>query len=110
MPIILFLFLWIFIASASSTEYLYPDANSAVSACLVDFKGRANVASTKNCQFIESSPQDSSESSTEEYEKDFLFQMGKITEDCFNVDIKYPMSLLQAFSVCVSRFDAKLNW
>jgi len=28
-----------------------------LSSCLVDFKGRANVASIKNCQFVESDPQ-----------------------------------------------------
>ena len=28
-----------------------------LSSCLVDFKGRANVASIKNCQFVESGPQ-----------------------------------------------------
>eukprot|EP00605_Chrysophyceae_sp_TOSAG23-4_P002171 GSChrysophyteH1.ASY1.ANO1.2401.1 assembled CDS len=81
-----------------------------ISSCLVDFKARANVASTKNCQFIESSPQESADSMAEEYEKPFLMQMGKTTDDCFNIDVKYPFSLLQAFAVCISRFDASLKW
>jgi hypothetical protein len=82
-----------------------------ISACLVDFKGRANVASTKNCQFIESSPQqDNTDSTIVEHDKNFILQMGKTTDDCFNIDVKYPLSLLQAFGMCISRFDSKLGW
>ncbi len=83
-----------------------------LSSCLVDFKSRANIASTKNAQFIESSPLDgpTAMSTDKEYESNFILQIGKTTEDCFNVDVRYPMTLLQAFAVCVSRFDAKLSW
>ena len=81
-----------------------------LSACLVEYKARANVASTKNCQLIESSPMENSENQAAEYEKPFLLQMGKTTDDCFNIDVKYPLSLLQAFAICITRFETKLNW
>jgi len=81
-----------------------------LSSCLVDFKSRANIASTKNAQYIESSPQDAAASTDKEYEQSYILQIGKTTEDCFNVDVRYPLTLLQAFAICVSRFDAKITW
>jgi hypothetical protein len=92
-----------------------------LSSCLVDFKSRANIASIKNFQLVESNPQDKAQSSTPsapsapqlarpDNEKDFVLQMGKTTQDCFNMDFKSPISLLQAFAICVARFDAKLSW
>jgi len=81
-----------------------------LSSCLVDFKSRANIASTKNAQYIESSPQDAAASTEKEYEQNYILQIGKTTEDCFNVDVRYPLTLLQAFAICVSRFDAKMTW
>ena len=80
-----------------------------LSACLVDFKGRANVPSVKNCQFVESGPQDA-EAKDADQNKPVLIQMGKTTEDCFNVDVRYPVSLLQAFAVCVTRLDSSMSW
>ena len=37
-----------------------------------------------------------------------LLQMGKVGKDCFNMDYQYPLSMLQAFAICLSRFDAKI--
>lgn len=62
-------------------------------------------------------------------EKDFVLQLGKVstvdhlssvcfhddnlfilhlcvqtTEDCFNMDYRYPLSLLQAFAICIARY------
>ncbi|CAN0477084.1 unnamed protein product, partial [Scytosiphon promiscuus] len=34
-------------------------------------------------------------------------QVGK---DCFNVDVEWPMSLLQAFAICLSRFDTNAHF
>lgn len=86
-----------------------------LSSCLVDFKGRANMASVKNCQFVVSDPAETITSAAEaqmraDAEKDFVLQLGKTTEDCFNMDYRYPMSLLQAFAICIARFDAKITW
>jgi len=31
--------------------------------------------------------------------------MGKIGRDRFNCDFQYPLSMFQAFAICLSRFD-----
>ena len=83
----------------------------ALSSCLVDFKGRANIPSVKNFQLVESSPQDGAKDEViDDHDKDFLLQMGKTTEDCFNMDTRYPLCLLQAFATCIARFDSGLTW
>lgn len=82
-----------------------------LSSCLVDFKSRATIPSVKNCQFVESNPQDGDKAEhMDDHEKDFLMQMGKTTEDCFNMDTQYPLCLLQAFAICISRFDSGFSW
>lgn len=83
-----------------------------LSSCLVDFKGRANVASVKNFQLVESTPADAvtTDMLQTDADKEYILQMGKTTEDCFNMDYKHPLSLLQAFAICIARFDAKLSW
>ena len=83
-----------------------------LSSCLVDFKGRANVASVKNFQLVESTPAQfvTTDMLQTDADKEYILQMGKTTEDCFNMDYKHPLSLLQAFAICIARFDAKLSW
>lgn len=39
-----------------------------------------------------------------------LLQMGKVGRDCFNMDVQHPLSILQAFAICLSRFDTKSKW
>jgi len=34
-----------------------------------------------------------------------VLQMGKVGKDCFNMDYTFPFSMLQAFAVCLARFD-----
>merc|ERR1711871_423373 len=88
-----------------------------LSSCLVDFKGRANLASVKNFQIVESvalgPPEREAKASgpppQTQQDSEYILQMGKTTEDCFNMDVKYPMSILQAFAVCIARFDAKVK-
>ena len=55
-----------------------------LSSCLVDFKGRANVASVKNCQLIESSPALSTGGAIPkpDQEKEFKLQLGKVANNC----------------------------
>ena len=160
-----------------------------LSSCLVDFKGRANMASIKNVQFVVSEPlsEVTSQSSQDaqlkmDGDKDFVLQLGKVrtistarqlTCPCHHNSfalclchhysmppslyvfialflvmsrplrtaltwtsgerkddpssltltahsmscpilslspLRYPLSLLQAFAICVARFDAKLTW
>lgn len=87
----------------------------ALSACLVDFKGRASIASVKNFQIIKSDPASSpvKEVLTASGAVDpstVILQMGKITKEAFNMDYKGPLSMLQAFAICIARFDANLSW
>mmetsp|Transcript_15091 Transcript_15091/g.15213 ORF Transcript_15091/g.15213 Transcript_15091/m.15213 type:complete len:744 (+) Transcript_15091:226-2457(+) len=91
-----------------------------LSSCLVDFKGRANIASVKNFQLIESPPETGFGSDisarvrgTAREDRDrseILLQMGKATDQCFNLDFRAPLTMLQAFAIAVARFDAKLSW
>ena len=85
-----------------------------LSSCLVDFKGRANMASVKNFQLVHSAPQelqgDGKKAQELDSEKEYILQLGKTTEECFNMDYRHPLSMLQAFAICIARFDAKLSW
>ena len=36
------------------------------------------------------------------------FQFGRIAEDVFTMDYRYPMCALQAFGIVLSSFDSKL--
>mmetsp|Transcript_20503 Transcript_20503/g.25877 ORF Transcript_20503/g.25877 Transcript_20503/m.25877 type:complete len:335 (+) Transcript_20503:430-1434(+) len=95
-----------------------------LSSCLVDFKGRARQASVKNYQLVKSWPTDremrrqyfssggegADEQDDEEAAKPVLLQMGKFGKDCFNMDYQWPLSMLQAFGICLSRFDTKLYY
>ena len=86
-----------------------------LSSCLVDFKGRANMASRRNFQLVQSiadgKPPSNRTSGAPPPQQDseFILQMGKTTEECYNMDVKYPLSVFQAFAICISRFDAKLK-
>lgn len=93
-----------------------------LSSCLVDFKERANIASVKNFQVAKSPPLDPNKLAmyhshkypgfgdpiNEEARQPVLLQMGKVGKNCFNMDFQYPLSLLQAFGICLSRFDTNL--
>lgn len=37
-----------------------------------------------------------------------VMQFGRVERDSFTMDYKYPMCLLQAFSIALTSFDAKL--
>jgi hypothetical protein len=34
----------------------------------------------------------------------FMVIFLQTTEDCFNMDYRYPLSLLQAFAICIARY------
>ena len=38
-----------------------------------------------------------------------IMQFGRVGDDEFNLDVQWPMSLLQAFSIALSSFDSKLG-
>ena len=84
----------------------------------MDFKARANMASVKNFQLIASPPVEAHQKK-KFYESQYgkgmnrdetahqpvILQMGKVGKNCFNMDYQFPMSMFQAFAICVARFD-----
>ncbi|TYZ58417.1 hypothetical protein PybrP1_004249 [[Pythium] brassicae (nom. inval.)] len=94
-----------------------------LSSCIVDFRSRATCVSVKNFQLVHSEP--ANEQMREKYRKlhpeyvyedqgtvslpqeHVLLQLGKVGKDCFNMDFQYPLSMLQAFAISLSRFDTK---
>ncbi|KAF0985009.1 hypothetical protein FDP41_000048 [Naegleria fowleri] len=75
----------------------FPVWNERLKAYVLNFNGRVTMASVKNFQLVEPNNPN----------KVFL-QFGKVDEDRFNIDFKYPLSALQAFSIAISSFDSKL--
>jgi hypothetical protein len=94
-----------------------------LSSCIVDFRSRATCVSVKNFQLVHSIPaneqfQDKYRVLHPEYayqdqgtvslpQEHVMLQLGKVGKDCFNMDFQYPLSMLQAFAISLSRFDTK---
>ncbi|CAA0825499.1 Tubby-like F-box protein 3 [Striga hermonthica] len=70
--------------------------------CL-NFNGRVTVASVKNFQLVASS-----EGSGQEEDNNVILQFGKVGNDIFTMDYRYPISAFQAFAICLSSFDTKI--
>jgi len=64
---------------------------------VLNFHGRVTQASVKNFQIVH------------EKEPDYIvLQFGRIADDVFTMDYKYPLCAVQAFSIALSSFDNKL--
>lgn len=74
-----------------------PKWNEQVGAYVLNFNGRVTMASVKNFQLISSDDPEN-----------VLLQFGRIAKDTFTMDVQWPLSPLQAFSICLSSFDYKL--
>ncbi|CAK8573388.1 unnamed protein product [Lathyrus sativus] len=85
--------------------------------CL-NFRGRVTVASVKNFQLIASTqpapvaPRATtgpapSQPAQSDHDK-IILQFGKVGEDMFTMDYRYPLSAFQAFAICLTSFDTKL--
>ena len=74
-----------------------PSWNEDVGAYVLNFSGRVTMASVKNFQLCEQK-NDSQ-----------IMQFGRIGKDEFSLDVKWPMSLFQAFAIALSSFDSKLG-
>ncbi len=74
-----------------------PKWNEQVGAYVLNFSGRVTAASVKNFQLV--SPDDHDR---------VVLQFGKTGRDTFTMDFQWPLSPLQAFSICLSSFDYKL--
>jgi len=74
-----------------------PKWNDAVKAFVLNFNGRVTMASVKNFQLV--TPDDHDR---------VVLQFGRVGKDLFTMDVQWPLSPLQAFSICLSSFDYKL--
>ncbi|CAG0887353.1 unnamed protein product [Darwinula stevensoni] len=74
-----------------------PVWNEESQSYVLNFHGRVTQASVKNFQIVHDSDT--------EY---VVMQFGRVSEDVFTMDFRYPMCALQAFAVALSSFDGKI--
>lgn len=74
-----------------------PRWNESVRAYVLNFNGRVTVPSVKNFQLVSS-----------EDSETVILQFGKTGKDHFTMDFTYPLSLYQAFGICMTSLDSKL--
>ena len=79
-------------------ENRQPRWNEDMGTYVLNFNNRVNLASVKNFQLIEPNGND----------ENVVLQFGKASNDDFIMDVKWPMSLFQAFAISLSSFDSKL--
>ena len=74
-----------------------PQWNEVTRSYVLNFNGRVTMASVKNFQLVS------------DEDLDYIFcQFGRVSEDCFTVDCRFPLSIVLAFSIALTSFDAKL--
>jgi hypothetical protein len=74
-----------------------PKWTEEFNAYVLDFRGRATYSSVKNFLLIKD------ETNTSDY---ILF--GKVGKDLFNLDVKYPFTIVQGIALAVSSFEKKI--
>lgn len=74
-----------------------PVWNEETQSYVLNFHGRVTHASVKNFQIVHDNDVDY-----------IVMQFGRVAEDVFTMDYRYPMCALQAFAIALSSFDSKL--
>ncbi|XP_040278152.1 tubby-related protein 1 [Bufo bufo] len=74
-----------------------PVWNDETQSYVLNFRGRVTHPSIKNFQIVHSDDVDY-----------IIMQFGRIADDAFTMDFKYPMCAVQAFAIALSSFDGKL--
>lgn len=74
-----------------------PVWNEETQSYVLNFHGRVTQASVKNFQIVHDNDIDY-----------IIMQFGRVSEDVFTMDYKYPLCALQAFGIALSSFDSKL--
>ncbi|XP_078105183.1 TUB like protein 1b [Sander vitreus] len=74
-----------------------PVWNEETASHVLNFNGRVTQASIKNFQIVHSKDVDY-----------IVMQFGRIADDIFTLDFKYPMCAVQAFAIALSSFDGKM--
>jgi tubby-related protein 1 len=74
-----------------------PKWNDTIGAFVLNFNKRVTMASVKNFQLVGND------------DPDMVFlQFGRAGKEVFTMDVRFPMSVVQAFGICLSSFDYKL--
>lgn len=74
-----------------------PKWNDQIGAFVLNFNKRVSTASVKNFQLVNQSDPDV-----------VYLQFGRSGKDSFTMDVRHPLSIVQAFGVVLSSFDYKL--
>lgn len=74
-----------------------PVWNEETQSYVLNFHGRVTQASVKNFQIVHDDDQDY-----------VCMQFGRVSDDIFTCDFKYPLCAVQAFGIALSSFDGKL--
>lgn len=74
-----------------------PVWNEDTQSYVLNFHGRVTQASVKNFQIVHDNDVDY-----------IVMQFGRVAEDVFTMDYRYPMCAMQAFAIALSSFDSKL--
>ncbi|KAM8976322.1 tubby-related protein 1 [Pelodytes ibericus] len=74
-----------------------PVWNDETQSYVLNFHGRVTHPSIKNFQIVHSDDLDY-----------IIMQFGRVADDAFTMDYKYPMCAVQAFAIALSSFDGKL--
>uniref|UniRef100_A0A8D1LKV0 Tubby-like protein n=1 Tax=Sus scrofa TaxID=9823 RepID=A0A8D1LKV0_PIG len=74
-----------------------PIWNEDTGSYTLNFQGRVTQASVKNFQIVHADDPDY-----------IVLQFGRVAEDAFTLDYRYPLCALQAFAIALSSFDGKL--
>lgn len=86
-----------FLQSAGQNHCAKRHLSTETQSFVLNFNGRVTQASVKNFQIVHDNDLDY-----------IVMQFGRVERDSFTMDYKYPMCLLQAFSIALTSFDAKL--
>ncbi|XP_051997620.1 tubby-related protein 1-like [Xyrauchen texanus] len=74
-----------------------PVWNEETASHVLNFNGRVTQSSIKNFQIVHNKDQDY-----------IVMQFGRIADDAFTLDYKYPLCAVQAFAIALSSFDGKI--
>ncbi|KAM4796580.1 tubby-related protein 1 isoform 2-T2 [Rhinophrynus dorsalis] len=74
-----------------------PVWNEDTQSYVLNFNGRVTHPSVKNFQIVHTDDLDY-----------IIMQFGRVADDAFTMDYKYPMCAVQAFAIALSSFDGKL--
>jgi tubby-related protein 1 len=83
-----------------------PTWNSSLKAYVLDFGGRVTLPSVKNFQLTDTS----FSLICFKVIGNIVMQFGRIDENIFNVDFRWPLSIFQAYGIAISSFSHKYTF